>query len=184
VQIQNRGTIGGNIANASPAGDSLPALCAYDAVLTIQNNLGKRFVKINDFYNGYKKFDLMPDEIIVDIFLPFLAKNTKHYYRKVGTRQAQAISKVVVAGTAEVSRGVITKFSFSLGSVGPHTLRCPHTEKFLMGATLNKKNKTTLIQNAQEQLKKDITPRDDIRSTKIYREFVSRQLLGEFIKWL
>jgi CO/xanthine dehydrogenase FAD-binding subunit len=185
VQIQNRATIAGNIANASPAGDSLPALCAYEAILTLKNKAGERKVPITEFYKGYKQLDLAGHEIITEIFLPTPAKKATHYYRKVGTRQAQAISKVVACGLADVTKGRIGKISFSLGSVGPYTLRCKNVEKFLTGGKLlNSAGHEETVTRAQAELLKDITPRDDIRSTKSYREFVSKQLLGEFLRCL
>lgn len=180
VQIQNRGTIGGNIANASPAGDSLPPLLAYDGVLQVQSSKGIRAVPMARFYRGYKDLDLAPDEMIASVTLPVPKKGCSHFFRKVGTRQAQAISKVVAAGLACSTGGTVRFLSFALGSVGPSPLRCGQVEKFLIG----KKTKEVLsqINEAREILGRDISPRDDIRSTREYRHFVSRSLLEQFLK--
>jgi xanthine dehydrogenase small subunit len=179
VQIQNRGTLGGNIANASPAGDSLPALLSYNAGIHLKNSRGLRRVALSDFYKGYKILDLAPDEIITAVELPFPAKGSVSYFRKVGTRQAQAISKVVAAGTALVKGKIIADLTFSLGSVGPFPLRCPKVEEFLIGKSVNAA--VASVSEARDMLGQDITPRDDIRSTKSYREFVSRSLLEQFV---
>src|SRR5205809_1803957 len=103
IAIQNRGTLGGNIVNASPAADSPPALLAYDAELELISKSGSRRIPYSKFHSGYKQMDIRPDELLSAIHLPRNRNQRIHYYRKVGTRKAQAISKVCFAGVAEVS---------------------------------------------------------------------------------
>src|SRR6185369_7031677 len=124
MAIQNRGTIGGNIANASPAADSPPALLAYDAELELISKAGTRRIPYAKFHRGYKQMDLRADELVTAIHLPRAQQTRMHYYRKVGTRKAQAISKVCFAGVAEVANHTITRVRIALGSVAPIPIRC------------------------------------------------------------
>src|SRR4029078_4586530 len=94
LAIQNRGTLGGNIVNASPAADSPPALLAYDAELELVSKQGERRIPYSSFHQGYKQMDIRPGELLRAICLPRTEKTLTHYYRKVGTRKAQAISKI------------------------------------------------------------------------------------------
>src|SRR5436190_1243275 len=103
IAIQNRGTLGGNIVNASPAADSPPALLAYDAELELISKSGIRRIPYSKFHTGYKQMDIRADELLSAIHLPRSGNQRVHYYRKVGTRKAQAISKVCFAGVAEVT---------------------------------------------------------------------------------
>ncbi len=98
VQIQNRGTLGGNVANASPAGDTLPVLAAAEAVVVLRSAAASRRVPFAAFYTGYRQSVRRPDELIVGFEIP--AIGGEQWFRKVGTRAAQAISKVVVAAVA------------------------------------------------------------------------------------
>jgi len=104
LAIQNRGTLGGNIVNASPAADSPPALLAYDAELELLSAKGSRTVPYHSFHTGYKQMDIRPDELLRSIRLPRSISPSRHYYRKVGTRRAQAISKICFAATAQMDR--------------------------------------------------------------------------------
>ncbi len=181
VQIQNRGTIGGNIANASPAGDSLPALLAYDALLNIQDSDGSRKIPITEFYRGYKDLNLFPRELIVSVEIEFKKHGTRHYFRKVGTRQAQAISKVVAAGTVQ-GKTSIQAVTFCLGSVGPTPLRCEKLEKYLTCPEVELPIRDrSVIDGARQTVTLDISPQDDIRSTKSYRLFASQGLVEDFL---
>ena len=166
VQIQNRGTLGGNIANGSPAGDSLPVLAVANAILVLKSLDGTRRVPFNEFYTGYRQSVLKKDELIAAIeFPPVMGKQ---WFRKVGTRAAQAISKIVMAGVrSEQPR-------LSLGSVAATTIRLPKTEAVLASGGS--------IEKAQETLLKEINPIDDLRSTREYRRKVSANLLGRFWK--
>lgn len=164
VQIQNRGTIGGNVANASPAGDSLPVLSAADAVVVLQSASGTRRVPFNGFYTAYRRTLMRPDEIIASIEVPPVAG--RQWYRKVGTRAAQAISKVVVAGVRTDRPRV------AFGSVAPTVVRAPKTEALLAeGAP---------IERARAMLMTEIAPIDDVRSTAAYRRRVAGNLLEAF----
>ena len=163
-QIQNRGTIGGNIANASPAGDSLPVLAAAEAVVLLRNADVERRVPFVEFYTGYRKSVRRPDELILAIEIPKV--EGKQWFRKVGTRAAQAISKIVMAGVRDGKRARV-----SLGSVAATTVRLPATE-----AALASKG----IEAAVAALASEIKPIDDVRSTAEYRLTVAQNLLRRF----
>ncbi len=164
IQIQNRATLGGNIANASPAGDSLPVLMAAGATVVLRSAGGERRIPFSAFYTGYRKSVMRPDELIVAVEIPRLA--TGQYFRKVGTRAAQAISKVVMAGV----RG--SRPQIALGSVGPVPLRLPRTEEALAGGAD--------LDTAAGILGQEISPIDDHRSTAEYRRRVAGNLLRQF----
>jgi CO/xanthine dehydrogenase FAD-binding subunit len=174
--IQNRGTLGGNIANASPAADSPPALLVYDAELELVSTGGSRWVPYHSFWFGYKQTGLRPDELIRRIRLPRNKRTWKQYYRKVGTRRAQAISKVCVAAAAHVDAGRIVDVRIALGSVAPTVLRARETEKMLRGEKLT----PAIFREAQDVLVREIAPIDDMRSTAQYRRMIARNLLAEF----
>ena len=123
VATQNRGTLGGNIVNASPAADSPPALLVYDAEIELVSQRGVRWLPYHGFHTGYKKMQLAPEELLRAIRLPRRTAKWKQYYRKVGTRKAQAISKVCFAGAALVENGVILDVRVALGSVAPVVMR-------------------------------------------------------------
>src|SRR2546423_395206 len=138
VAIQNRGTLGGNIANASPAADSPPALLAYDAEIELISSIGLRSFPYRGFHLDYKKNQLGPDELIHRMILPRVAPPKKeakriHFYRKVGTRKAQAISKVCFAGLATLADGKFADVRVVYGSVGPITVRATGVEDALRG---------------------------------------------------
>lgn len=180
LAIQNRGTIGGNIANASPAADSPPALLAYNAELELLSVRGSRWVPYQSFHTGYKKMIMQPDELLARVRLPRLWPDLHHYYRKVGTRKAQAISKVCLAATARVYEGTVDHVRLALGSIAPVPLRCIKTEDALRGARLEE----SIIEKAKVELAREIVPIDDIRSTKSYRLRVSLNLLEDFLRQL
>jgi CO/xanthine dehydrogenase FAD-binding subunit len=180
LAIQNRGTLGGNIVNASPAADSPPALLAYDAELELRSNKGERWIPYHQFHTGYKQMIIRPDELLTRIRLPRRAEPLRHYYRKVGTRKAQAISKVCFAGTAQVRDEKIEDLRIALGSVAPIPLRCVKTEDALRGSDLNQ----TTIDRARAVMANEIVPIDDIRSTSNYRHKVSLNLLENFLQQL
>ncbi|MFI5056684.1 MAG: FAD binding domain-containing protein [Candidatus Acidiferrales bacterium] len=180
IATQNRGTLGGNIANASPAADSPPALLVYDAELELVSARGVRWVPYHGFWSGYKQMDLRSDELIRSIRLPREKSGWKQYYRKVGTRRAQAISKVCFAGAARVDAGRIVDVRIALGSVAPTVLRAVETEKKLRGKRLS----PAILHAAQEVLAREIAPIDDMRSTSRYRRRVAQNLLAEFCEVL
>jgi CO/xanthine dehydrogenase FAD-binding subunit len=180
VATQNRGTLGGNIANASPAADAPPALFVYDAELELVSASGTRWVPYHGFWSGYKQMDLHNDELIRRIRLPRGKRDWNQYYRKVGTRRAQAISKVCFAGAARVHAGRIVDVRIALGSVAPTVLRAVETEKTLRGERLS----PAILRAAQEALTREIAPIDDMRSTAHYRRRVAQNLFAEFCEAL
>ena len=164
VQIQNRGTVGGNLANASPAGDTLPVFAATDAEVVLAGPAGERRVPFAAFYTGYRASVRRPDELITAVEVPPVVG--RQWFRKVGTRAAQAISKVVFAGV----RGLETRLA--IGSVAPTVLRLTLTEQALSrGASL---------EQALTALAAEIAPIDDLRSTADYRRRVAANLLRQF----
>ncbi len=177
LAIQNRGTIGGNIVNASPAADSPPALLAYDAELELISRSGSRRIPYAKFHRGYKQMDLRADELLSAVHLPRAKQPRIHYYRKVGTRKAQAISKVCFAGVAEVAGDTLKHIRIALGSVAPIPIRCEQTESALLNQPLNDET----IRTGVAALEKEIAPIDDIRSTRDYRLRVSLNLLKDFL---
>jgi CO/xanthine dehydrogenase FAD-binding subunit len=177
VAIQNRGTIGGNIANASPAADLPPALLVYGAELELASGRGRRRVAYEAFHRGYKKMDLGPDELIVNVRLPRTSQRFRQSYRKVGTRRAQAISKVCFAALAGVEEGAVSEIRIALGSVAPTVVRARTAESVLRGRTIDAES----IASARRALSQDISPIDDLRSTANYRLIVAGNLLEEFL---
>ena len=162
VQIQNRGTIGGNVANASPAGDTLPVLAAVDAAAVLQSASAVRRVPMSAFYTGYRQTVRRPDELIVGFEID--AIKGRQWFRKVGTRAAQAISKVVMAGVMGDDPRV------AIGSVAPTVLRLTRTEAAIArGATADEVQRTLLS---------EIAPIDDVRSTAEYRRRVAANLVA------
>jgi len=177
IATQNRGTIGGNIANASPAADTPPALVAYDAELELVSSRGVRRVAYEKFHTGYKKMDLAPGELIARVRLPRGRKGWRDYYRKVGTRKAQAISKVCFAAAADVADGRVRDLRVALGSVAPTVVRCTATETAVRGHAVD----DAVVVKAQRALASEIEPIDDIRSTAAYRLRVAQNVLREFL---
>jgi CO/xanthine dehydrogenase FAD-binding subunit len=178
AQIQNRATLGGNIANASPAGDSLPVLLAYDATVHVASVRGERSIAFAELYTGYRRLAIEPDELIVAVTLPPRPANTHELFRKVGTRAAQSISKVVFAGAARCARGVVEHVRLAWGSVAPTPVRSLAVERVLLGA----KPSPAVAQAALAALADDIAPIDDIRSERDYRESVARAVLAQFLR--
>jgi CO/xanthine dehydrogenase FAD-binding subunit len=164
VQIQNRGTLGGNVANASPAGDTLPVLAAADAVVVLRSADGERRVPFVELYTGYRATVMRPDELIVAIEVPEV--EGEQWFRKVGTRAAQAISKVVIAAV----RG--DRPRIAIGSVAPTVVRLRGTEEALANGAS--------IEDAQAILMREVAPIDDLRSTADYRRRVCANLLARW----
>ena len=174
--IQNRGTVGGNIANASPAADLPPALLVYDAWIELVSTSGSRRVPYREFHTGYKEMDLAPAELIRSVWLPRGERYTRQTYRKVGTRRAQAISKLCFAAGL-VLDDRIRQIRVALGSVAPTVVRARHAEEVLRGRSLD----AQVIAEARAALSHDIAPIDDVRSTADYRLKVAGNLLEEFL---
>jgi CO/xanthine dehydrogenase FAD-binding subunit len=181
LAIQNRGTLGGNIVNASPAADSPPALLAYDAEIELVSSRGSRWLPYDGFHTGYKQMTIRADELLTRISLPRRSigpiEPIKHYYRKVGTRKAQAISKVCFAGVARMEATRVADVRVVLGSVAPIVLRCKQTEDAIRGTDLS----DDVVKLARETLLREIVPIDDVRSTADYRLRVAANLLVDFL---
>ena len=177
IAIQNRGTLGGNIANASPAADSPPALLVYDAELELVSARGTRRLPYQGFHTGYKQLNMQPDELLARIRLTRATAEFKTYYRKVGTRKAQAISKICFATGARMRDGRMSDVRIALGSVAPTVVRCTRTEDLLRDQAPDE----ATIKAACAMLAQEIVPIDDMRSTARYRLRVASNLLANFL---
>lgn len=177
VANQNRGTLGGNIVNASPAADSLPALLVYEAELILVSARGERRVRYVDFHTGYKQTLLAADELIRSVCLPRRYAGYISYSRKVGARNAQAISKVCIAALARLASGRVEEIRIAAGSLAPVPVRLHKTERLITGKTID----DALINRAREIAREEIHPIDDVRSTSAYRSAVAANLVAEFL---
>jgi OHCU decarboxylase len=180
VANQNRGTIGGNIMNASPAADSLPALLVYEAELILVSARGERRLPYVTFHTGYKKTQLAADELVQTLCLPRRLSGYFNYARKVGARNAQAISKVCIAALGRPVGGVVEDVRIALGSVAPVPLRLRETERLVRGKVID----SDLLLSARKAVAAEINPIDDIRSTARYRTVVACNLVVEFLNRL
>jgi CO/xanthine dehydrogenase FAD-binding subunit len=174
VAIQNRGTLGGNIGNASPAADSLPALLAYGAELVLASRRGERTVPYADYHTGYKQTVAAADELVARILVPRGDPARVHYYRKVGPRRAQAISKVCFAACAEREGGRVREVRIALGGVAPVPLRALEAERAIVAGEP--------AEEVSAALGRAIAPIDDVRSTAAYRRRVADNLLRDFLR--
>jgi xanthine dehydrogenase small subunit len=178
LQIQNRGTLGGNVANASPAGDTLPILLAADAVILVGGQRGEREIAARDFFVAYRKTALAPDELILHVRFPVPA-GRRVWFRKVGTRRAQAISKVVMAvAWHDLGAQGWRDVRVALGSVAPTPIRAPRTERILDGARPTPETADL----AAETLAAELAPIDDVRSTATYRRTVAARILHRLLR--
>ncbi len=179
AQIQNRGTLGGNIVNASPAGDTLPVLLAADASFVLGSVRGERIVPASAFWPAYRQTALTPDELLLRVRIPLTA-GYELRFRKVGTRRAQSISKVVMAlgwrdgGPAAPWRDV----RLALGSVASTPIRAARTEAALEGRPPTPET----ADRAAEVLAAELAPIDDVRSTAEYRRLVAARVLHRFVR--
>ena len=177
VSNQNRATLGGNIANASPAADSAPALLTYNAELELASREGSRRIPYRDFHTGYKAMRMRLDELLVRVHLPVRENGWRDYSRKVGTRRAQSISKVCLAVSVKLVGEVVDDARIAMGSIAPIPLRCVAAEGALRGQRINKAS----IDAACAALSAEISPISDVRSTAEYRSRVAANLLAEFL---
>ena len=180
IANQNRGTIGGNIVNASPAADSLPALLVYEAELILVSARGERRLPYVTFHTGYKKTLLAPDELIKTICLRRRFSRYVSHARKVGARNAQAISKVCIAALGRVADDVVEDVRIALGSIAPIPLRLRETERTVAGRSID----SALLLLARKTAIAEVHPIDDIRSTARYRATVAGNLVVEFLNRL
>ncbi len=175
--IQNRGTLAGSVANASPAGDPLPVLLARDAGIEVASVRGTRTILATQFFVGYRRTALAPDEMITAIRIPAPKVGERFYWRKVGTRRAQSIAKMVLALRATATNGTLQAIAIGVGCAGPTPLRTPKTEALVAGQRLDK----MLIDEARRSLAAEVAPIDDLRSTAVYRRRVAGNVLATFL---
>jgi xanthine dehydrogenase FAD-binding subunit len=179
VQIQNRGTIGGNIANGSPAADTFPALAVYDARVHLISAKSRRALPLLEIFSGPKKTTLAPGELIEAVELPIPSRDPdRQLFRKVGTRAAQAISKTVVAATLWLADdGSVEDARLAVGSMAPTVKRLTHAETWLIGRRLT----PAVARDAAVLVEEDVAPIDDVRSTAAYRLAVSQRIIETFL---
>lgn len=176
--IRNRATLGGNICNASPAGDTLPVLLVYDSLLTLESLSGQRVLPLAEFIVSRKQIDLREGEILTGISLK--VKNYNHiYYHKIGSRKAMSISKIALAGAAKVQGGVLEDLALGLASMYKTPLRFPDLEARAIGCPVSQlaQIKAELVEGFADRLH----PIDDMRSTAAYRKKVSLRLIRDFL---
>jgi CO/xanthine dehydrogenase FAD-binding subunit len=177
VQIQTRGTLAGNLATASPAADGVAALMALEARITLTSDVGSRTVPIESFFTGYRKTVRAPAELITSIDVRVPQSDAAARWQKVGTRLAQAISKVALASVVEVEAGVVKHARFGMASVGPTTVPLVAVRSVTEGKELAALDRATL----DAAVARDIKPIDDVRSTGEYRLHVAKALVWRAI---
>lgn len=177
AQIQNRGTLGGNIVNASPAGDTLPLLLATDAEIVLGSAAGERIVRADSFWIAYRQTVRRDDELVTRVRIP-LPPRREVRFRKVGTRRAQAISKVVMALCWRADAGVWRDVRIGLGSVAATPVRATETERVLEGAA----PRAETADHAAATIAAEIKPIDDVRSTADYRRVVTARVLHRLLR--
>ncbi|MEZ4446763.1 MAG: FAD binding domain-containing protein [Polyangiaceae bacterium] len=178
--IQARGTLGGNLATASPAADGVAAIAAYDPTILVRSTRGERRIPFAELQTGYKQSTRAADEVIVAIEIDLPRADAAQIWRKVGTRAAQAISKVALAAVAEVGGERVTRFGLALASVAPVTARMATTRELVLGRPLAAIDGASL----DAAVERDIAPIDDIRSTAAYRRHVAKALTREVLRGL
>ena len=188
-QIRNMATIGGNICNASPCGDTLTPLLVLDAVFTVKGSAGERKVKAEEFFTGPKRTVLASDELLVKISLPALPKGSRTGFRMIGKRNGQAISQVNMAVIIIVENGKISGAKIAAGSVAPVPLRLKKCEALLKGtaiAELSKKNTETsgLLSEIARTAEEEVAPISDVRAGEDYRKNISGALLLDILEEL
>jgi CO/xanthine dehydrogenase FAD-binding subunit len=176
-QIQSRATLGGNVANASPAGDSLPALLALGALAVAAGPEGERRIPYSELHTGYRQIALRPGELLARFVVPVQAPGSRQLYRKVGTREAQAISKVVVAAVGLVEQGTIQALRVAAGSVAATPVRLVAAEEGAVGRVVNEETASTVGRLAAES----VTPIDDVRSTAAYRSWALGRVVRRMV---
>ena len=182
-QIKNRATIGGNLGTASPAADLTPALMALHAFVRLRSAKGHRDLWLEDFFSGYRKTVRRPDELIESIYLPARSSTERRAFRKVGTRKAQAISKLVtgIAVDRDPARGTITALRCAVGAMADRTVLLPTLAKELVGHVPD----PGLIEHAtRAAVREDVSPIDDVRSTAVYRRTVLQRVLARMLREL
>lgn len=177
LAIQNRGTIAGNLVNGSPTADMPPSLIAYGAEVELASIRGSRLLPVESFYLDYKKLDLTPDELVTAIHVPKPKGTSFHFFRKVGSRQGQSVSKLSLAVHAKLDKDQLAEIRLALGAVGPVPIRAKNTEDLLRGSNL----KNLPLKEARNLLENEISPLDDERSTAHYRRIVTGNILVQML---
>jgi CO/xanthine dehydrogenase FAD-binding subunit len=180
IANQNRATLGGNICNASPAADTPPALLAYGATVTLISSAGQRTLPYTGFHLGYKKTALQPGELLHSVSIPRAFAGYRQSIRKVGTRNALAISKIALAALARLEGDIITDIRLGAASLTDRPVRCTAAESALLNQPINE----ATIRRARAALATEAHPIDDIRSTSRYRSAVAQNLLEDFLRSL
>jgi CO/xanthine dehydrogenase FAD-binding subunit len=175
LQIQARATLGGNVGTSSPVGDSLPVLLALDAELEVASVRGARRVPYRDWCTGYRKTGLAPDELIVCAHVPVPGPRTRTAWRKVGTRRAQSISKVMGAAAITLDGDVVVDARVALGAVAERPIRIAAVERAVRGLP-----RAAAADAARAAMRTAIQPIDDVRSTADYRREVAENLVARF----
>jgi CO/xanthine dehydrogenase FAD-binding subunit len=184
IANQNRATLGGNICNASPAADTPPALLAYGATITLISAAGKRTLPYIDFHLSYKKTVLRPNELVHSVTVPRDFSGYRQYIRKVGTRNALAISKIALAGLSRLDGNKITDIRLGAASLTDRPVRCSATEAALLGKSVGPEHVDATVRAGRAALASEAHTIDDIRSTAKYRAAVAGNLLEEFLRSL
>jgi CO/xanthine dehydrogenase FAD-binding subunit len=178
VQIQARGTLGGNLATASPAADGVAALAAYDATIVVKSVRGERKIGFAELQTGYKKTTRAPDEVIVAVEIALPPEDSRFIWRKVGTRRAQSISKVALAGVAVVGNGRCVRLGLGMASVAPVTAMLMNTRAL----ALKKPLAEITADEVDAAVDADIAPIDDVRSTREYRRHAAKAVVKGFLR--
>jgi len=187
IANQNRATLGGNLCNASPAADTPPALLVYNAAVTLisagaaAGETARRTIPYTDFHLAYKRTALRPDELLHSVTIPIPAASHQHFIRKVGTRNAQAISKIAIAALALTANQTISEICLAAASLADRPIRLYATEAALTEASLAPADFPTTLRQARAALASESHPIDDIRSTARYRSAVAANLLEQFL---
>ena len=176
LQIQARGTLGGNLASGSPAADGVTALAALDATLVLASVRGVRRVPVSAFYTGYRKSVVAADELIKAVEIAPPPEGSPFAWRKVGTRQAQAISKVAFAALAVVKEGRAARLGLGMASVAPTVALLPATRALGLSKPLGEITDA----DVERAVLADVSPIDDVRSTAAYRRHVAVRLAQRF----
>jgi len=177
LQIQARATVGGNLATSSPVGDSLPVFLALDAEVELASVRGRRRVAYRDFCTGYRSTAVAADELIAAVLIPLPDAQTRLFWRKVGTRRAQSISKVMAAAALRIEDGVITTARIGLGAVADRPIRASAAEQVLLGMPPG----PAAAAAASAVLASALRPISDVRSTAAYRLEVARNVVARFV---
>ena len=180
LQIQARGTIGGNLATASPAADGVAALAALDADVLVESVRGRRTIPCSALQTGYKTSTRAPDEVLVAVEIALPSRGAPFVWRKVAARRAQAISKVALAGVAEVEDGRVTRFGVGMASVAPVTARLPTVRALALSRPIAEIDAASVARAVEA----DVSPIDDVRSTRDYRLHCAKALVRAWLRQL